>query len=74
MKDAAWMSAIWGRFGAALWSILALIGITIAAPDQQEAMNQGFELIKSGWAFAGQAAAFIATVLSIVSKIREGME
>ena len=65
------MSALWGRIGASVWSLLALAGITITGAESADVMEQGTALIQSGWAFAAQAGTLIAAILPIVSKVRE---
>ena len=69
--DKAWMSALWGRIGASVWSLLALLGVTITGAESADVMGKGSELIQSGWAFYAQAGALVAAILPIISKVRE---
>ena len=69
--DAKWMSALWGRIGSSVWSLLALVGVTITGMESTAVMEQGSALIQSGWAFAAQAGALLAAILPVVSRIRD---
>ena len=69
--DSAWMSALWGRIGTSVWAFLALVGITVTGSESSDIMAQGSSLIQSGWAFAAQAGTLIATILPLISKLRE---